>query len=142
MKLVNDFYNKLVTEIHKTYFKTFKYLKDSEKGAKVCYAIECFSNGVLGYDELIANLAINCEDNRPAYLHLIVSKYVLNFEGFEPNILIEYHRQPTKGEIKFGEGAIHYRDFPIEQILKTDMFGLKRFKKWFVSKDDGLRYYY
>lgn len=142
MKLVNDFYNKLVTELHKTYFPTVKYLKDTKQNTKICYAIECFSNGVLGYDELIANLAINCEDNRPVYLHLLVSKFVLDFEGFEPNIFVEYHRQPTKGEIKFGEGAIHYRDFPIERILKTDSFGLKRFKQWFVSPDDKLRYYY
>lgn len=142
MKLVNDFFNKLLAELDKTYFPTVKYYRDNENCAKVHYAVECFSNGVLGYDELIANLAIYCEDNRPVYLHLIVSKYVLDFEGFEPNILVQYHRNPTKGEIKFGHGAIHYRDFPIEQILKTDMFGLKRFKNWFVSKDDNLRYYY
>lgn len=142
MKLVNDFYNKLITEIHKQYFKDFKYLKENKQGAKVCYAVECFSNGVLGYDELIANLAINCEDNRPVYLHLLVSKFVLDFEGFEPNILVEYHRPPTKSELRFGYGATHYRDFCIEQVLKTDSFGLKRFKRWFVSKDDKLRYYY
>jgi hypothetical protein len=28
---------------------------------------------------------------------------------------IEYHRKPTMGEIRFGHGAIHYADFPIEQ---------------------------
>lgn len=141
MKLINDFYNKVVTELHKTYFPTVKYLKDNKQGAKLCYVVECFSNGVLGYDELIVNLAINCEDNRPVYLHLLISKFVLDFEGFEPNIFVEYHREPTKAEIKFGYGAIHYKDFPIKQVIKTNDFGLIRLKKWFVCPNDKLRYY-
>jgi hypothetical protein len=52
---------------------------------------------------------------------------------------IECHRPPTKGEVKFGEGAIHYRNFPLSVI------GLKKgkgmWKDWFISPDDGLRYY-
>ena len=52
---------------------------------------------------------------------------------------IQCHRQPTKAEIKFGEGAIHYRSFPLSVI------GLKKgkadWKDWFISTDDGLRYY-
>ena len=50
---------------------------------------------------------------------------------------ITYHRPPTKGEIKFGYGATHYRDFePIECVKKNGSL-----KAWFVSPDDGLRYY-
>lgn len=52
---------------------------------------------------------------------------------------IQCHRPPTKGEIKFGEGATHYRDFPLSVI------GLKKakaeWKDWFIAPDDGLRYY-
>jgi len=52
---------------------------------------------------------------------------------------IQCHRPPTKGEIKFGEGATHYRDFPLSVI------GLKKgkaiYKDWFIAPDDGLRYY-
>lgn len=29
---------------------------------------------------------------------------------------IQCHREPTKGEIKFGHGATHYRDFPLSVI--------------------------
>jgi len=50
---------------------------------------------------------------------------------------IEYHRPPTKEEIKFGEGATHYRSFILNEIgvNKTG-----KLKKWFVALD-GLRYY-
>ncbi|MEO6306175.1 MAG: hypothetical protein ABIP51_23710 [Bacteroidia bacterium] len=58
------------------------------------------------------------------------------------NIIIkadyEYYRNPTKGEIKFGEGAIHWRTFTIFQIGYNKAGKLK---KWFTSLDDGLRYY-
>jgi len=50
---------------------------------------------------------------------------------------IEYHRQPTERELKFGEGAIHYRDFNLAQTGITKTGDLK---KWFIA-DDGLRYY-
>lgn len=52
---------------------------------------------------------------------------------------IECHRPPTKGEIKFGEGATHYRQFPLSIIgLKK---GKAMWKEWFVAPDDKLRYY-
>jgi len=53
------------------------------------------------------------------------------------NDVIEYHRKPTKEEIKFGEGATHYRSFILNEIgvNKTG-----KLKKWFVALD-GLRYY-
>jgi hypothetical protein len=49
-----------------------------------------------------------------------------------------YHRQPTKAEIDFGEGATHYRDFSVEECCFE---GTRIKRKWFVAKDDGLRYY-
>lgn len=49
----------------------------------------------------------------------------------------ECWRQPTKGEIKFGEGAIHYRDFNLSEIGYNKQGKLKR---WFIAPNDNLRY--
>ena len=51
--------------------------------------------------------------------------------------LLNCWRSPTIREINFGEGAIHYREFPISEIGINKKGNLK---KWFISKDDGLRY--
>jgi len=40
--------------------------------------------------------------------------------------------------IKFGHGAIHYKDFPLSQCTKKD----GNYKKWLICPIDGLRYYY
>lgn len=48
-----------------------------------------------------------------------------------------YWRNPTKSEIKFGYGAIHHRDFDIEECFtRKGIFKLK-----FRAKHDGLLYY-
>lgn len=52
------------------------------------------------------------------------------------NEVITCHRPPTAWEIRFGEGATHYRDFPLLEIVKPD----GSMKVWFVA-DDRLRYY-
>lgn len=49
---------------------------------------------------------------------------------------IEFHRKPTKEEIRFGHGATHYRDFPIDECKKKDGSIKKRLK----AKNDGLIY--
>lgn len=54
----------------------------------------------------------------------------------DPDHMVTYHRNPTKWELKFGEGATHYRDFPLKECLKPD----NSLKKWLLA-DDGLRYY-
>jgi hypothetical protein len=51
---------------------------------------------------------------------------------------ITFHRNPTEYEIKFGYGAIHYKDFDVKDCLKKD----GTLKKWLVCPVDGLRYYY
>jgi hypothetical protein len=48
----------------------------------------------------------------------------------------ECHRPPTAGEIKFGEGATHYKTFLIKDI--TNKKGA--LKKWFRCPVDGLNY--
>ncbi len=50
---------------------------------------------------------------------------------------INYWRQPTKGELKFGNGAIHWRSFERHECSKPN----GDLKKWFIA-DDGLRYNY
>lgn len=51
---------------------------------------------------------------------------------------VTYWRNPTKAEIKFGHGAIHYADFSVEDCCHE---GTRVPKEWFVSPYDGLRYY-
>jgi hypothetical protein len=51
---------------------------------------------------------------------------------------LTYHRGPTPGEVRFGHGAIHYRDFPVEDCCFP---GTRIMKRWFVAEDDGLRYF-
>ena len=50
----------------------------------------------------------------------------------------EFHRPPTAAEIKFGEGATHYRTFTLFEIGYNKKGELKT---WIKAKDDGLRYY-
>lgn len=53
---------------------------------------------------------------------------------------ITAHRKPTASEIKWGYGATHYRDFPVEEWLDRSGIEGKFFKDW-IKADDGLRYY-
>ena len=50
---------------------------------------------------------------------------------------IEGHRNPTPSEIRFGEGATHYKTMPLDQWLKPD----GTLKYWTVCPFDGLRYF-
>ena len=56
---------------------------------------------------------------------------------------VTYHRYPTKEEIAFGQGAMHYRDFPLEEVLKfpnnPSYYNITQVRKWVVA--DGHRYY-
>ena len=49
---------------------------------------------------------------------------------------ITYHRPPTLAEIKFGYGAMHHCDIPIDVCLKKD----GKAKKWLINY--GQRWYY
>lgn len=49
-----------------------------------------------------------------------------------------YHRPPSPSEIRFGEGATHYADFTVAECCHP---GTRIKKAWFISPDDGLRYY-
>jgi len=81
MKLIQDFFNKVASELDKTYFPTVKFYRDSEDCAKVHYNLELFSNGCLTYTELISRLSLRCNDTK-LNIHAIVSKYVTDFNGY------------------------------------------------------------
>lgn len=51
--------------------------------------------------------------------------------------MITLHRNPTAAEIRFGEGAIHYKDFEYSKLRKLD----GTLKLWVKCPYDGLRYY-
>lgn len=51
---------------------------------------------------------------------------------------LAYWRNPTKEDIKFGHGAIHYRDFDFDICFDNNNLLILKAK---VS-DDGLIYYY
>lgn len=57
---------------------------------------------------------------------------------FDPSLpVLTAHRNPTRAEIRFGYGAIHYKDLP--RILFTKPDG--SLKRWTTCPIDGLRYY-
>jgi hypothetical protein len=51
---------------------------------------------------------------------------------------LTYWRNLTKEDIKFGHGAIHYRDFHFEKCFDDD--GIQKLKM--KASDDKLIYYY
>lgn len=51
---------------------------------------------------------------------------------------IEYWRKPTKSEIKFGYGAIHYRTFSFNECFDENGY----LKKIINTNDDRSRYFY
>lgn len=61
----------------------------------------------------------------------------LLYPRLQPSDKLTYHRKPTKGEVKFGEGATHYKDFTVSDCMTK----LNRLKQWLVCPIDDLRYY-
>lgn len=51
---------------------------------------------------------------------------------------ITFHRKPTSWEIKFGYGAMHFREFEISELLDENGFIKNRIR----AKNDGLVYTY
>jgi hypothetical protein len=69
-------------------------------------------------------------------------KELINLVGYKNiNVLntqeIEYHRSPTKSEIKFGHGSTHYKSFNALAFLKKN----GEIKKWLKCPIDNLKYY-
>ena len=49
---------------------------------------------------------------------------------------VEYRRNPTRAEIAFGYGAIHYRSFPLRDVINNK----GEIKKRLFAKDEGVWY--
>lgn len=89
-----------------------------------------------------ANYVAECKEAIHNQYHELLRELV--GQGYKDLVVmnqeqIKCYRNPTKDEIKFGYGATHYRSFPLSEI------GINKkgwIKSWFVSKDDGLRYYH
>jgi hypothetical protein len=79
---VNDFYNKLATEIRERFFPHVKYYRDDKNCEAVTYAIELFNNGCLTYRAFIGRLAKGCGTNN-ATIHNIVEKYIVSFGQYQ-----------------------------------------------------------
>lgn len=77
MQLVENFFNKLASDIDKTYFPTVKYYRDNKYCTECHYAIELFNNGCITYNVLIKRLAINCQ-TKPKIIKKIVEKYLIS----------------------------------------------------------------
>ena len=70
--------------------------------------------------------------------HYTKGEHMANFLPFRDDVMIiTAHRKPTPSEIRFGYGATHYRDFPVD--LWRHASGKP--KRWIKAPDDKLRYY-
>jgi len=82
IKTVEDFFNKVCTEIDKTYFPEVKYYRDNKRTTKIHYYVELFNNGGLTYGQLIKELSTYTKETKEN-IHKIVSKYILDFGDFK-----------------------------------------------------------
>ncbi len=82
IKIVADFFNKLVGELDKKYFPDVKYYRDNKNTEKIHYAVELFNNGCLSYGNLIQKLSKNCKVTKES-IHKIVSNYIEDFGDFK-----------------------------------------------------------
>jgi hypothetical protein len=74
-----DFFNKVATEIRSNYFPTENHgTTENQNYHKANYTVECFSNGVLTYRQLIGRLAKSCKATTKE-IHAIVEKYIVSF---------------------------------------------------------------
>ena len=84
MKIVDDFFNKLVKELDNKYFPSVKFFRDDKNDTKLHYAVELFNNGIITYDKLIDKISV-CSKETKQNIHLIVSKYIKDFENYSGN---------------------------------------------------------
>ena len=75
MELVQDFFNKLASDLQKKYFPNLKYYRDNKDCAGTHYSIELFSNGVITYNVLINRLSKSCKDTKKN-IKVMVDKYI------------------------------------------------------------------
>jgi hypothetical protein len=88
-------------------------------GCHVNYAKECKEANYNEYQDLLKEL-----------IDLGYNLEIVNKQK------VECRRNPTEFEIKFGNGATHFRDFKLGQLVKRN----GDLKSWFIAPDDKLRY--
>lgn len=57
--------------------------------------------------------------------------------SYDVDVSFEYRRKPTPYEIRFGEGATHYKSFDTTLCRKPN----GDLKRWLTCPVDGLRYF-
>lgn len=85
IKIVSDFFNKLVGELDKKYFPDVKYYGDNKQTTEIHRTAELFNNGVLSYTKLIQRLSKSCNETKEN-IHKIVSNYIEDFGDFKYSI--------------------------------------------------------
>lgn len=76
MKIVDNFFNKLVSELDAKYYPHVKYYRDNIYTTKIHHTVELFNNGVLTYDNLINKLCSSCNETKEN-ITTIVNKYIV-----------------------------------------------------------------
>lgn len=79
---VENFYNKVATDLDSTYYPEVKYYHDNKNTQKIHSNLELFNNGCLTYRQLIGRLAKSCEETT-FKIHERVSKYIISFGSYE-----------------------------------------------------------
>ena len=78
MQRVNDFFNKLSSDIHNTYFPNENHgYTQNKKYHAANYSMELFNNGCLTMNAFVTRLAKNCTDTKEN-VEKIVNKYFLD----------------------------------------------------------------
>jgi hypothetical protein len=72
--LVDDFYNKVATELKRVYFPSDLHGINA-KYLGMRYSVELFSNGCIKYDALLNKLSKQCNTDKTT-IHGTVSKYI------------------------------------------------------------------
>lgn len=117
ISLVDDFYNKLSSDISRTYFPNVKYYRDDKNNAACSYALERFSNGVLGYDSLVKILSKNCKEN-PAVIEEMIQKYIN--KNLEENYTMK-HNDKVRLALETIEEAVDKKIKKLEEDNQSDV---------------------
>jgi len=115
-------------------FAYFPHIKGDLKGNNTCYA------HIGQHSACSPDYVKECKEaNYSAYSDLLKELISIGYKDLVicNKQIVELHRKPTAGEIKFGEGATHYKSFEIDAIINRK----GNLKKWMFCPTDGLRYY-
>ena len=78
----DNFYNKVVEDLDKTYFPDPETRFRLERYSKAKYAVELFNNGCLTYRKLVGRVAKSCQTSTYD-IHKLISKHIMSFGSYE-----------------------------------------------------------